>query len=30
MLQASELRPLSGGHRLAAKNPVFVVCGRRA
>jgi len=29
MLQASELRPLGGGHRLAAKNPVFVVWGRR-
>jgi precorrin-6Y C5,15-methyltransferase (decarboxylating) len=30
MLQASELRPLGGGHRLAAKNPVFVVSGRCA
>jgi precorrin-6Y C5,15-methyltransferase (decarboxylating) len=29
MLQASELRPLAGGRRLAAKNPVFVVWGRR-
>jgi precorrin-6Y C5,15-methyltransferase (decarboxylating) len=29
MLQASELRPLAEGHRLAARNPVFLVCGRR-
>jgi precorrin-6Y C5,15-methyltransferase (decarboxylating) len=29
MLQASELRPFAGGRRLAAKNPVFVVWGRR-
>lgn len=29
-LQASRLRPLPGGHRLAAENPVTVVVGRRA
>jgi precorrin-6Y C5,15-methyltransferase (decarboxylating) len=29
MLQASRLRPLAGGHRLAAENPVFVVTGVR-
>jgi precorrin-6B C5,15-methyltransferase / cobalt-precorrin-6B C5,C15-methyltransferase len=29
MLQASRLRPLVGGHRLAAENPVVVVSGRR-
>lgn len=29
MLQASRLRPLAGAHRLAAENPVFLVCGRR-
>jgi precorrin-6Y C5,15-methyltransferase (decarboxylating) len=30
MLQASRLRPLAGGHRLAAENPVVVAWGRRA
>jgi precorrin-6Y C5,15-methyltransferase (decarboxylating) len=30
MLQASRLRPLAGGHRLAAENPVIVVSGARA
>jgi precorrin-6B C5,15-methyltransferase / cobalt-precorrin-6B C5,C15-methyltransferase len=30
MLQASRLRALAGGHRLAAENPVVVVCGTRA
>jgi precorrin-6Y C5,15-methyltransferase (decarboxylating) len=30
MLQASRLRPLVGGHRLAAENPVIVVSGARA
>jgi precorrin-6Y C5,15-methyltransferase (decarboxylating) len=29
MLQASRLRPLAGGHRLAAENPVVVVSGVR-
>ena len=29
MLQASRLRRLGGGHRLAAANPVFVASGRR-
>jgi len=29
MLQASRLRPLAGGHRLAAENPVIVVSGAR-
>ena len=29
-LQASRLRPLAGGHRLAAENPVTVIVGRRA
>lgn len=29
MLQASRFRPLAGGHRLAAENPVVVVWGRR-
>ncbi|HEY1509996.1 MAG TPA: precorrin-6y C5,15-methyltransferase (decarboxylating) subunit CbiE [Solirubrobacteraceae bacterium] len=29
MLQASRLRPLAGGHRLAAENPVFVVAAER-
>jgi len=29
MLQASRLRPLAGGHRLAAENPVLVLTGRR-
>jgi precorrin-6B C5,15-methyltransferase / cobalt-precorrin-6B C5,C15-methyltransferase len=29
MLQASRLRPLAGGHRLAAENPVTVVTGAR-
>jgi precorrin-6Y C5,15-methyltransferase (decarboxylating) len=29
MLQASRLRPLAGGHRLAAENPVVVVSGAR-
>jgi precorrin-6Y C5,15-methyltransferase (decarboxylating) len=28
-LQASRLRPLAGGHRLAAENPVTVIVGRR-
>jgi precorrin-6Y C5,15-methyltransferase (decarboxylating) len=28
-LQASRLRPLAGGHRLAAENPVTVITGRR-
>jgi precorrin-6Y C5,15-methyltransferase (decarboxylating) len=28
-LQANRLRPLAGGHRLAAENPVTVVVGRR-
>jgi precorrin-6B C5,15-methyltransferase / cobalt-precorrin-6B C5,C15-methyltransferase len=28
-VQASRLRPLAGGHRLAAENPVTVVVGRR-
>jgi precorrin-6Y C5,15-methyltransferase (decarboxylating) len=28
-LQASRLRPLAGGHRLAAENPVFVLSGLR-
>jgi len=30
MIQASRLRPLAGGHRLAAENPVVVVSGVRA
>ncbi len=29
LLQASRLRPLAGGHRLAAENPVVVAWGRR-
>jgi precorrin-6Y C5,15-methyltransferase (decarboxylating) len=29
MLQASRLRPLAGGHRLAAENPVVVVAAER-
>jgi precorrin-6B C5,15-methyltransferase / cobalt-precorrin-6B C5,C15-methyltransferase len=29
-LQANRLRPLAGGHRLAAENPVTVIVGRRA
>jgi len=29
MLQASRLKPLAGGHRLAAENPVIVVSGVR-
>ena len=29
-LQANRLRPLAGGHRLAAENPVTVITGRRA
>jgi precorrin-6Y C5,15-methyltransferase (decarboxylating) len=29
-IQASRLRPLAGGHRLAAESPVTVICGRRA
>jgi precorrin-6Y C5,15-methyltransferase (decarboxylating) len=29
MVQASRLRPLAGGHRLAAENPVVVVTGQR-
>ena len=29
-IQASRLRPLAGGHRLAAENPVTVITGRRA
>jgi precorrin-6B C5,15-methyltransferase / cobalt-precorrin-6B C5,C15-methyltransferase len=29
-VQASRLRPLAGGHRLAAENPVTVITGRRA
>ena len=28
-LQASRLKPLAGGHRLAAENPVTVIMGRR-
>lgn len=28
-IQASRLRPLAGGHRLAAENPVTVITGRR-
>lgn len=28
-VQASRLRPIAGGHRLAAENPVTVVCGWR-
>lgn len=28
-LQASRVLPLAGGHRLAAQNPVFVLCGIR-
>ena len=30
VVQASRLRPLAGGHRLAAENPVMVLCGSRA
>lgn len=30
LLQASRLKPLAGGHRLAAENPVIVVTGTRA
>jgi precorrin-6Y C5,15-methyltransferase (decarboxylating) len=29
MVQASRVRPMAGAHRLAAANPVFVVCGER-
>lgn len=29
MIQASRLRPIAGGHRLAAENPVVVVSGER-
>ena len=29
-LQANRLRPLAGGHRFAAENPVTVIVGRRA
>jgi precorrin-6B C5,15-methyltransferase / cobalt-precorrin-6B C5,C15-methyltransferase len=29
MIQASRLRPLAGGHRLAAENPVILVSGAR-
>lgn len=29
MLQANRLRPLAGGHRLAAENPVVIAWGRR-
>jgi precorrin-6Y C5,15-methyltransferase (decarboxylating) len=29
MVQASRLKPLAGGHRLAAENPVTVIVGRR-
>jgi precorrin-6Y C5,15-methyltransferase (decarboxylating) len=29
MVQASRMRPMAGAHRLAAGNPVFVVCGER-
>jgi precorrin-6Y C5,15-methyltransferase (decarboxylating) len=29
-LQANRVRPLAGGHRLAAENPVTVIVGRRA
>ena len=29
LVQASRLRPLAGGHRLAAENPVIVVRGAR-
>ena len=29
-LQANRLKPLAGGHRLAAENPVTVIVGRRA
>ena len=28
-LQANRLKPLAGGHRLAAENPVTVITGRR-
>jgi precorrin-6Y C5,15-methyltransferase (decarboxylating) len=28
-IQASRLRPLAGGHRLAAENPITVIAGRR-
>jgi precorrin-6Y C5,15-methyltransferase (decarboxylating) len=28
-IQANRLRPLAGGHRLAAENPVTVIVGRR-
>ena len=28
-IQASRLRPMPGGHRLAAENPVTVIVGRR-
>jgi precorrin-6Y C5,15-methyltransferase (decarboxylating) len=30
MLSCARVRPLAGGHRLAAENPVFVVTGERA
>jgi precorrin-6Y C5,15-methyltransferase (decarboxylating) len=30
MVQASRLKPMPGGHRLAAENPVIVVAGRRS
>ena len=29
-IQASRLRPMPGGHRLAAENPVTLIVGRRA
>jgi len=29
LVQASRLRPIAGGHRLAAENPVLVLTGRR-
>jgi len=28
-LQANRVKPLAGGHRLAAENPVTVIVGRR-
>jgi precorrin-6Y C5,15-methyltransferase (decarboxylating) len=30
MVQASRLKPIAGGHRLAAENPVTVIVGRRS
>jgi len=30
MIQASRLAPLAGGHRLAAQNPVLLICGARS